>query len=156
MKILVYFSRAWRICRQNFSREHLELRKNTCTYICLFIKLHGLFSYITICIWYFKYRNITELLTGDQDGSVGQSSKPEVQIDNAYLGRERRFIEDTQTSLVGHVKQFRELLKEMLKGFETFEAQWTQKLNDWLTKVAEVEEQRTKMSGQLLDFTRNI
>lgn len=95
-------------------------------------------------------------MTGNQHVSAGQSSHQEVQIDNSYVGRERRFVEDTQASLVGHVKQFRELLEEMLTGFKTFEANWTQKLNDWLRKAGEVEEQRAKMSAGLLDFSRNI
>lgn len=103
-----------------------------------------------------KSRNITEVLTGNQHVSAGQSSEQAVQVDNAYVGRERRFVEDTQVSLVGHVKQFRGLLEEMLTGFKKFEAHWTQKLNDWLTKAGEVEEHRAELSAGLVDFSRNI
>ena len=104
----------------------------------------------------FKCRNITEVLMGKQEGLVGQPSQQETPIDNAYLGRERRFVDDTKTSLNGHVKQFREQLEEMLTGFKTFEAQWTEKLNDWITKAGEMEENMEKLGGQLLEFTRNI
>ena len=104
----------------------------------------------------FKCRNITEVLMGNQEVLVGQSSQQETPIDNAYLGRERRFVDDKQTSLNGHVKHFREQLEDMLAGFKTFEAQWAEKLNDRITKAGEMEENRAKLSGQLFDFKRII
>ena len=104
----------------------------------------------------FKCRNITEVLIGNHEVSVGQSSQQETPIDNAYVGRERRFVDDTETSLNGHVKHFKEQLEDMLAGFKTFEAQWTEKLNDWITKAGDIEENRAKLRVKLLEFKRNI
>lgn len=101
-------------------------------------------------------RNLFQVLTGNQNVSDGQSSQQEIEANKSYLGRERRFVEDTQVSLLGHVKQFRELLEEMLTGFSTFEAHWKKNLNDWLTKAGEMEENRAKLSAGLVDFCRNI
>lgn len=97
-----------------------------------------------------------EVLKGSKDGTFVESSQQSLQIDTAYLGREQKFVEDTSTSLVGHVKQFREHLEEMLTGFKTFEAEWIKKINDWLIKVGEMEEHRSTMSGRLFDFSHNI
>lgn len=96
------------------------------------------------------------MLQGNGRGSVRESSQQNVLENTAYTENERKFVEDTNTSIVGHVKQLTERLDEMLTGFQTFEAEWIEKINDWKAKSVELEAQRLQMGGQLVDFIRNI
>ncbi|KAK1392514.1 hypothetical protein POM88_011570 [Heracleum sosnowskyi] len=103
-----------------------------------------------------KYMDLNKVLKGNPNAAVGESSMTNVQIDRDYAGSERRFLEDTSTSLNGHVKQCKDHLEEMLAGFKKFEAEWIKRISDWIIKAGEIEDQNSTMIARVDDLRRNI
>lgn len=97
-----------------------------------------------------------DVLKGEQPIISGETSQNPVQIPASYQENARKFLDDSSTSLNGHVNQFKETMDEIILTFNTFEVEWKKKMNDLKDKAEQMDEQRAILRARIRDFRGNM
>lgn len=100
-------------------------------------------------------RLIIDVLKDKTLGGAGSSSQPNVDLLTAYSKNLRKFLDDSNTSLDGHVNNYEELVEEMVGQFHQFEEEWNNKLNDLKDKGDYLKKERAILRTKLHVFVHN-
>lgn len=105
---------------------------------------------------YISCSDIIEVLKGGEFVTVGETSKKKIDLPLSYVENERKFVEDSSTSLDNHTKEFRGKMQEMTAEFSKLTDSWTSKLNDLKMQAERMVEHRNNLRTYLHVFFRNM
>ncbi|KAL1831126.1 hypothetical protein ACET3Z_000777 [Daucus carota] len=90
------------------------------------------------------------------DGRVQEASGENVILPRSYIVSQRRFVDDSTTSLSNHEVLRAEQFIEMLEVFEKYQAIWKQNIKELKERAEGIDKQRIRLRGKLMDFYNHV